>query len=184
MAYRKLKLAALMMTCTIAGIIGGATGGTWLFLHVYGNAGDFAASRVIDSTMLLIDGSGKPYSQAEVYQNALRSLHHNTVYVGLAYGTINNPGYPRELTHLLGHVNEHPELDSYAGTNDLDGSYARFAPAVRTCILRTGSTADQVRDCSVEAVNRLRDSQMAPTSATGMSSGSSMSDHASALARD
>lgn len=167
MAYRKLKLTALMSVCTLAGIAGGGLGTAWLFSHVYGNAGDFAAGRAVDASRLLIDSHGHPYSQAGVYRNALRSMRRETVEAGLAFGSIENPNYPVMLRHVLALLSQYPGLytdDVVHDTGDLDIYSARTANAVRACIMQEQpGTPSGVDDCAIEAVRQAARSQATGT---------------------
>jgi hypothetical protein len=163
MAYRKLKLAALMSICALAGIAGGGLGTAWLFFHVYGNAGDFAAGRAVDASRLLIDGHGRPYSQADVYRNAMRSMRRKTVEAGLTFGSIENPGYPAMLRQVLAKLSRYPGLYADNAIQDAgspDIYSAGTANAVRACIMREHpGTPRQVNDCAIAAVRRAAQAQ-------------------------
>jgi hypothetical protein len=160
MAYRKLKLAALITACLLVGVAGGSLGTAWLFFHVYGNAGDFAAGRAVAISRLLIGRHELPASQAEVYQNVLQSMRENTVDAGLTFGAIDLPTYPPMLKHVLGRLAEYPGLyvdDGTPATGDasIDIYSAKTANAVRACIMQDDvMTRQQVGECAAEAVNR------------------------------
>lgn len=167
MAYRRLKLTALILCCTFGGVIGGALGTSWMFFQVYGTAGDLAAGRAVDTAMLLVDGDGRTYSQPEVYRNVLRSMQMNTVAAGEAFGSIKNQNYPTTLTRLLGHIGQHPELDAVDPESSEGNYFVRMAPVARACILQTDATAAQVSDCTVKASHQLKASHDANEATTG-----------------